>query len=47
MTRYNIEGRSDCDGDEIPPIIEESSTGLWVKWDDVEKLLKILETGKE
>jgi hypothetical protein len=38
MVRYNISGRYDDDGDEIPPIIENDREGPWVKYVDAKKL---------
>lgn len=38
MIRYNISGRKDDDGDEIPPIIEKDKEGYWCQYDDVKVL---------
>ena len=40
ITRYNIFGRYDCDGDKIPPIKKKEVFGRWVKFSDHKEMMK-------
>jgi hypothetical protein len=39
IDRYDVSGRYDGDGDEIPPIIEVSDTGRFVEYHDIKHLI--------